>query len=71
MEPKAWSGRCHHLRLTTASKLHRKLSKQATGMVDVNTTDERRKKNMRTLLLLALVAVAFYVGFIAMTAMSG
>lgn len=30
-----------------------------------------RKRNIRALIVLALVAVAFYGGFIAMTAMKG
>jgi hypothetical protein len=30
-----------------------------------------RKRNIRTLIVLALIAVAFYGGFIAVTAMKG
>jgi hypothetical protein len=33
--------------------------------------DEIRKRNIRALIVLALIAVAFYGGFIAMTAMKG
>jgi hypothetical protein len=33
--------------------------------------DGLRKRNIRTLIVLALIAVAFYGGFIAVTAMKG
>jgi len=33
--------------------------------------DGLRKRNIRALIVLALVAIAFYGGFIAMTAMKG
>lgn len=33
--------------------------------------DGLRKRNIRTLVVLALIAVAFYVGFIALTATKG
>jgi len=39
-------------------------------MTDGNET-ELRKRNIRTMILLVLVAVIFYGGFIAMTALNG
>ncbi|GGI53769.1 hypothetical protein GCM10011430_09430 [Oxalicibacterium solurbis] len=67
MVQKVWSGRCRALRLSIRSKRRRPSSKRwtPTGIdmdVDMN---ELRRRNLRTAIILAVIAVMFMFGVIA------
>jgi hypothetical protein len=63
---KVWSGRFPHQRRITALKQHLKLSK---GLLPVANDSETKRKNLRTAVLLVLLAVGFYAAFIFAQAM--
>ncbi len=61
-----WSGRCPRPRPTTASK--RAGNQVIAGPVAVANEQPQRNRNLRLAFVLMLLAAAFYIGFIAITA---
>jgi hypothetical protein len=68
-----WNGPCRHLRPTTAFRPHQTSSNHLDLEKHINIMEKNKldKRTKRWVFMLFLLAAGFYIGFIALTAISG